>query len=62
MHVAEGDLSGEQRGGNALYSFFRAAADWPRLLKEGQTFAVEVWMSRAAPCHPALLLTLHTRH
>ena len=42
VHVAEGDLSGQQRGGDALYSFFRAAADWPGLLAEGQTFAVEV--------------------
>ena len=43
VRLAEGPLdSSEQRGGDALYAYFRTAVAWPELLLPGQTFSVEV--------------------
>ena len=49
MRLAAGPLDTRQRGGDALYEFFRAAADWPHLLQPGQTFSVEVRLRLAVP-------------
>ena len=60
VHVAEGDLSSSQRGGDALYSFVRAAADWPGLLAPGQSFGVEVGRAQT-PCTPSVCSRLHAK-
>ena len=47
IHVAEGPLDERQRGGDEVYRFFRACADWPRIIGLKQTISVEVQPSKA---------------
>ena len=42
IHVAEGPVDGRKRGGDEIYRFFRACADWPELIEHGQAISVEV--------------------
>ena len=36
-------MDGTKRGGDEIYRFFRACADWPELIQHGQAISVEVW-------------------
>ena len=45
VHVAEGPLDGRRSGGDEIYRFFRACADWPTILGPGQAMSVEVQLS-----------------
>ena len=42
MHVAEGPLNGSARGGDEVYRFFRACADWPSMVGRDQAISVQV--------------------
>ena len=55
VRLAAQPLDTRRRGGDALYDFIRAAADWPHLLRPGQTFSVEVgYCCCCYRCMPAL--------
>ena len=40
--MAEGPLDGMKRGGDEIYRFFRACADWPEMIEPDQAISVEV--------------------
>ena len=35
-------MDGRKRGGDEIYRFFRACADWPEMIEHGQAISVEV--------------------
>ena len=46
-------MDGRKRGGDEIYRFFRACADWPEMIEHGQAIAVEVGGSYTH-CHVSM--------
>lgn len=54
--LAEGNLNPARAGGDELYSFFRRAAEWDRLLRPRQTFSVKARVHSCTDVPSAMLV------
>ncbi|CAK0784504.1 hypothetical protein CVIRNUC_007708 [Coccomyxa viridis] len=61
VHVAEGPVDGRKRGGDEIYRFFRACADWPEIIEHGQAISVEARARGCSDIPSALLLQARAR-